>query len=193
MKTKILSAIVAILALSSVNAFAGDQVIVTKGDLSFMNGSKDLILFEANFDKTKIGKLDLHAYLAQKGEDHLADWPAVQEEGMEGFYKEFNKRNKGYAQIRKHRSVLPVQYKMVFEVLYMDVPNKTLKNLPFVNKSGGDTLSGHIYVYDMATDELVCELAVDEVNGVAYPADGDRLAFAMKKVAKILCGLAGRQ
>lgn len=186
MKRFLLLTIAAVFASALLSA--QDCVTVKSGDVAFLS-EKSGISLEINYDKTMVGEVDLMTYLKSRGEDYLEDWPRDEKKGFDFFTEEFNRKNKDFAQIRNTQKIVLPKYRMVFDVLFLDMGNSTMKNVPFISKSGGDTISGFITVIEAETGNEVCVLAVDEVNGQSFPSDGERLGMAMAKVARLVCSL----
>lgn len=182
---RIIASIIACMSIISMS-HAQDTVILKSGSLEFLNSPTGLFL-EVSFENAKVGDQTIEEYLATKGDDYVRDWPDNQQTGQSFFEKEFNKRNKGGAQIRKSTAVVQPKYKMVINILNYFPGDPKMKNLPLVSKSGGDVLTGLINVYEIETGNIVCEMIIDDVNGISYPSDGERLGMALLKVAKKIC------
>lgn len=162
---------------------AQDRVAVKSGDINILLDEKTAVV-EFDYSQTKVGTKTLTEYLKFRGDDYLADWPSDIEQAKEQFIRTFNKKTDGL-EVKAKDSVIPADYKMVFRILDYNPGSTKTKNIPFVAKrSGGAVLTGYIELYDRKGGACVLKIAVEEVKGASYPADGIRLGYACSAVAK---------
>lgn len=156
--------------------FAGNPVTVKSGDVSVLKG-KNKALLEFDYSATKVGDKTLDEYLKDRGEDFVRDWPNDKIRAASYFVERFNKKNKKGMQITSDEEA--AGYTVVVHVKTLDMGNGGSAFVPFSSaKAGGVIMTGTIDIVDKNTQNVVCNLYVDEVKGLGHVSEAIRIGLA---------------
>ena len=164
--------------------FAVKPVTVKSGNASVLKQSS-IALLEIDFSATKVGAQTIDEYLQRRGSDFVRDWPQDQATAAHYFSKQFNRRNsKG---MRVDTDVTETAYKMVIRVKSLDMGNPAGFLFSPSSKTGGVIIKGIVDIIDMRTNEIVCVLDINRVQGEGTFAESIRLALAFQELANWMC------
>lgn len=174
--------------LCSATSFAGNPVEVKSGDLSVLK-EKAQALLEFDYSAATVGEKTLNEYLKGRGDDFVRDWPTDILGAASYFTATFNKKNKKGMQISPNESA--AAYKIIVHVKNLDMGNGGSTFVPFASaKAGGVIMTGTIDIVKLETNEIVCNLSVDEVKGIGTVSEAGRLTLMYGELATKLCKLA---
>jgi hypothetical protein len=181
------SFLISLLCLIGVaNVFAGNPVTVKSGSVSALKTPSKALL-EVDWSTTKVGDQTLDTYLKGRGEDWVRDWPRDKETAASYFKSRFNKKSKGL-KITSDASV--ATHKILIHVKYMDVGNAFGTFMPFGGaKAGGVIMIGTVDIVNLATNQVLCVLDVDEVKGKGAMFETARMGLMFDMLAKKVCKL----
>jgi hypothetical protein len=179
------SLLISLLCLfGTVTLFAGNPITVKSGSISALK-SPVKALFEVDWSATKVGDQTLDTYLQGRGPDWVRDWPRDKETAASYFKTRFNKKSKGM-KITSDASV--ATHKMLIRVKNLDVGNPVSAFFG-PPKAGGVIMIGTIDIIDLATNQVLCVLYVDEVKGQGTLSETARIGMMYDVLAKKLCKL----
>ena len=180
---------VGIVFLFATGLFNAHSLFAEKNPVSLKSGSISILktpseaLLEVDYSEAKVGDKTIDEYLQERGEDFVRDWPKDKELAVSQFKKLFNKKNKGM-KLTTDESV--VSYKFVIRVEKLNMGTATGLTLW---GAGGCIMTGTIDIIDLRTNEVVCNLYIDEVQGVGNFSETTRFVYMYIQLAAQLCKL----
>ena len=177
---------VALMALIAVAVQAADdKVTLTTGDGQWLRENDKTATVEMDYSKTVAEGDPLMQYLKKRGDQVVADWPAVAESARSRFIEQFNRRNKKGLQVVDAGNA-DMKIKVIVEKLHF---GNTATAVIFggLGSAGGAEITGKMIVTDKAGKTLATYDLYEVRGRGAYDfTEGKRLGAVYDQIIKMV-------